>query len=426
MNGNPPGTKHQPEQAYYLSELLKTRVTLHGRRLGKLDDLVIVDRDKFAEVTHLCVSQSFGRPTVIVPWEHVKVFTGAEVVVDIPAIDPFTHPLPVSAVLLNDHILDKKVLDVEDRDVEIVYDVKLTLRNNRLFVIEVDLSRASLLRRIGMKWLANLLYGGNGRGKDQIVPWSYIEPLPESLGSFQGDLKLKVLKEQFAAIPPVDLADILEELGHEQRMAIFDELDTAHASDTLEELDPSVQRSLVASLTKDRVARLIDLMTPAQAADLLAVLPMADAQAILKLLNKENSTKIKSILEQQESEILSFAVSRYISLPPEMTIREARAEFKRRAMGKEHIGYLYVLDKEGRLLGTLDVRDLLMAEDDTQLQEVMIRRVISLTPENTLKEAHEMFARYNFRAIPILDDQDKMLGVLPDRDVVNLRHRYME
>jgi Mg/Co/Ni transporter MgtE len=307
-----------------------------------------------------------------------------------------------------------------------VYDVKLTLKNGRLYVIEVDLSRYSLLRRIGLRWLAEWIYRSSEKNRDQVVPWSLVEPLPENLGSFKGDLKLKILKEQFAEMPPADVADILEELDHAERLAIFNGLENSHASDTLEELDPSVQRPLVASLPKEKVARLIDEMTPGQAADLLAVLPMSDSAAIMKLLDKEDSTKIQAILEGQETNIVDLAVTNYLSFPPDMTIQTARAEFKRKAMGKEHVGYIYVLDNDGKLAGVLDLRELLMAEDESPLKDVAIARVITLNPQNTLKEAHEMFAKYSLRALPVVDEEDRMVGVLPYRDVINLRHRYLE
>ncbi len=67
-----------------------------------------------------------------------------------------------------------------------------------------------------------------------------------------------------------------------------------------------------------------------------------------------------------------------------------------------------------------------MADDEIKLSEVMISRVISLNPQNSLKEAHELFSRYNFRGLPVVDESDRMLGVLPYRDVINLRHRYLE
>jgi magnesium transporter len=426
MNNVSPESKRPLEQTFYLSDLNNSRVYLRGKRIGKLDDFVIVDKDKFAEVTHVCIRRPFGQATLCAPWEKVKSLSGRGVIVDLDDVELYSGDPPSGSVLLSDHILDKKVLDIEDRELEVVYDVKLTLKNGKLYVVEVDLSRYSLLRRVGLKGLADLIYRSSEKNRDNVVPWSLIEPLPEQIGSFKGDLKLKILKEQFAEMPPADLADILEELDHDQRMAIFDGLENGHASDTLEELDPSVQRPLVASLPKEKVARLIDEMTPGQAADLLAVLPLSDSEAIIKLLDKEDSTKIQAILEGQETTIVDLTVSDYLSFPADMTIQEARAEFKRRSMGKEHIGYLYVLDQDGKLAGVLDLRDLLMGEDESRLKDVMISSMLNLTPQNTLKEAHEMFARYNLRALPVVDANDRMLGVLPYRDVVNLRHRYLE
>lgn len=426
MNTMPQDTKKALEQSFYLSDLMKVRIYLRGKRIGKLDDLIIIDRDKFAEVTHICIARPFGQATVYAPWETVQSLSGRGIVINLDDMESYCGAAPPSSVLLKDHILDKRVLDIEDRDLEVVYDVRLTLKNGKLYVIEVDLSRYSLLRRVGLKSLAELVYRSSEIDRDKLVSWSLIEPLPEQLGSFKGDLKLKILKEEFAEMPPADLADILEELDHDERMAVFNGLENGHASDTLEELDPSVQRPLIASLQKDRVAHLISEMTPGQAADLLAVLPMSESEAIIKLLDKENSTKIRSILEGDETSIVDLTVTNYLCFPPEMTIREARLEFKRRSMGKEHVGYIYIFDQDEKLVGVLDLRELLMAEDDSALRDVMIERIVSVNPENTLREAHEMFARYNFRAIPVVDDNDKMLGVLLYRDVVNLRHRYLE
>jgi magnesium transporter len=419
-------TKRVLEQTFNLSDLTNSRAYLRGKRIGKLADLAVVDMDKFAEVTHVCIERPFGQTTICAPWRTVRSLSGKEVIIDAENIESYAGEPPESVVLLKDQIVDKRVLDVEGRELEVVYDVKLTLKNGKLFVIEVDLSRYSLLRRMGLRWLAEWIYRSSEKSRDKVVPWSLVEPLPEKLGSFSGDLKLKILKEQFSEMPPADVADILEELDHDERVAIFSGLENGHASDTLEELDPSVQRPLVASMPKEKVARLIDEMTPGQAADLLAVLPMSDSAAIMKLLDKEDSTKIQAILEGQETNIVDLAATDYLSFSPDMTVQRARAEFKRKAMGKEHVGYIFILEADGRLAGVLDLRELLMADDEFPLKDIMAGRVISLNPQNTLKEAHEMFARYNLRALPVVDNEDRMLGVLPYRDVINLRHRYLE
>ena len=152
--------------------------------------------------------------------------------------------------------------------------------------------------------------------KRETLSWSYVQPLPEHIGSFKGDVKLNILKEKLPEIPPVDLADILEELSGEQRLAIFSELDTAHASDTLEEIEPRVQRELISSIKKERAAELINAMTPAQAADILAILPATETDEIMKLIDKENAQKIQYMLDKHDEKIINYATTNLSSLPP--------------------------------------------------------------------------------------------------------------
>lgn len=166
----------------------------------------------------------------------------------------------------------------------------------------------------------NLLFGGTGLMKKETLSWSYVQPLPQHIGSFKGNVKLNVLKEKLTEIPPVDLADILEELSGEQRLAIFNQLETEHASDTLEEMEPRVQRQLISSIKNERAAELINAMTPAQAADILAILPATDADDILKLINKEDAGKIQHMLDKQDDKIVNFATSDFIKLPPHTTV----------------------------------------------------------------------------------------------------------
>ncbi len=414
---------------YSLSDIIKSPVfapVLSSKKIGRLIDLIIVDKDKFAEVTYLVVGRPFGDPSLIVPWEKVQSLTPGRIVITIEHINTYAVEPPMSAVLLKDYILDKKVLDSKGREVEVVYDVKLVLGNNRLYITEVDLSKSGMLRRIGLKWLANFINTLASSIVKQKVAWSYVEPLPEKIGSFKGDLTLKVLKEQLSEIPPVDLADILEELDPEQRMALFGQLDIDHASDTLEEIDPNIQRDMIAALNKQRAAQLINEMTPGQAADLLSVLPWWEVEAILKLLNRENAVKIMDILKKQEEKIANFAVSNFLRFPPGKTALQTRRAFQREAKGKVAIMYLYIVDDLGKLLGVIDIKELLMADDEALLKDIMTTNVISLNPDNTLKEAWEMFKRYGFRALPLINGDGKMQGVIPQRDVMNLTHRFVE
>ncbi len=421
------GKLSAPERTFNLSAVVRIPVIAKGERVGILDEFVIVDRDKYAEVTHLSISRPFGRPRLVVPWEKVTSFDDDKVVLEIDAVESYADAFPPSALLLKDYILDKKVLDQKGLELAVVYDIEMALIDNKLLVVNVDLSTAALLRRMRLGWLAKFFAKPAAKGNGDRVPWSYVAPLPETLGSFTGSVKLKVLRAQLSEIPPVDLADVLEELGHGPRMAIFAELDIEKASDTLEALDPKVQREMIASLDKEKAAQLINEMTPGQAADLLAVLPWWDVQALTQLFaDKEKAAKIAAILEKQDERVIHFVTSGFLRFAPDKTVAQTRAEFARAAKRNVEITYIYVIDEGDRLLGVVDSKALLMAEETARLREIMSTKVVTLSPQSTLRNASELFARYLFRAFPVIDEGGKILGVLPYRDVVALRHRYVE
>jgi len=418
--------KNHGAAIYFLSEILGAGVkTMTGKKTGRLADLVIKENGKVPVVTHFFVNRPFGHPSLLIPWDKVRSLTRSEVLVEIEDVEQFAGEPAVDAVLLRDYILDKKVLDLEGREVEVVYDVRLVLRDNKLYVSDVDLSRYGFFRRIGLKFFADFIYSLADKIKEETLSWTYIQPLPAGLGRFKGDVRLKVLKEKLAEMSPVDLADILEELDREQRIIIFNELEKERASDTLEEINPNVQRDLISSLSKEKVGQLIDEMTPGQAADILSVLGFAEKEEILQLLKEESRKKVLAILDQQEEKILNFATSDFLAFAPDKTAEQATKAYRREARGKDVIMYLYIVDDDDKLLGVIDIKELLQASDEAFLKDLMIDNVVSLNPESTLKEASEMFAKYGFRAMPIVDENRKILGVVSYRDVMSLKHRFL-
>ena len=233
------------ETIYFLSDLIGAKVFVQGKKVGKLEDLLIREQEKIPEVTHVIVARPFGHKSLLVPFERVTELEHRKIVLDIPDPASFEGEPAETQVLLKDHILDKKVIDLDDNEIDIVYDVKLVLRSGRLYATDVDFSRYGLLKRLGLRFVAKFVYHLAEVFKKETISWAYIQPMPEKIGSFKGNVKLTILKETLPEIHPVDLADILEELSEEQRLAIFNELETEHASDTLEEMEPRVQRSLI-------------------------------------------------------------------------------------------------------------------------------------------------------------------------------------
>jgi len=413
------------ELAYNLSDLLGRKVLWNGKKIGKLDDLVIRETDAVPEVTDIVVTRSFGYKSLLIPIADVSL-EGHVVEVRMDSIESHERDNLDGMVLLRDHVLDKKIVDMEDHEVEVVYDIRLCQRGSTLYVTDVDCSRYSFLRRIGLTRLADYISDLAASLKDKPISWKYVQPLSSELGRFTGSIKLNILKETVHDIHPVDLADILEEMDHSHRLDIFNELDVEQASDTLEEIEPRVQREIIHSIGDEKAAELIDEMTPAQAADVLSILPAADADDILALMDeKEHVEKIESLMEEHDKDIADFATDSIITFPPETKVGEVFQQFREVARDKDVIWYIYILSGDYHLLGVVDYHTILRADPSQRLDAIMTTGVKSLTLGETLKDATAMFERYGFRAIPVLDENDVIQGVVPYRDVMRLKHTFV-
>ncbi len=408
------------EPKFFLSEILDRKVYLKSKRIGRLNDIVIVETGKFPEVSQFVVSRAFGYPSLLLPWDKLTLISNTEIVFDVNDPAEYERTPPDGSILLRAHILDKKILDMDDHEVEVVYDIGLHFQGGRLYVSDVDFSRKRLLRRFGLKSVADWI---SEKRKETTVSWMYVQPLPEHLGTFKGHVKLNVLKENISDIHPVDLADILEELEGDQRLAVFKELDPAHASDTLEEVEPRVQRELIHAIEKRYAAQLIAAMSPAQAADILATLPTTEADELLQMIDKDSAAKVQKIIEQHDESILLFASQKFLEMRESAMISEVLTDLRKIAKDMDVIMYVYVTDDRGVLKGVVDFRELIAAEPDQSIREVMTDNVITLSPGDTLSNAVDIFARYSFRAIPITDDQNRLVAVVSFNDIRGIKPR---
>jgi CBS domain-containing protein len=411
-----------PSRIFYLTEIIGAKIIFNGDRIGKLADMIIVEKGMpLPHITHLYISRSFGRPPLIVPIDKILTMTVNAITIDIESITRYEGILDNDAMLINDYVLNKKVIDMEEREVSMVYDVKILRVNKNMYVTDVDFSKCGLFRKFGVKWLADFL-----KIKENTISWTYVQPLPPKISNFQGNVKLNAVKEKLSDIPPVDLADILEELHHEQRDIFFKELDSRSAAETFEELDPNIQREMVSSLDRELVARLINEMTPGQAADMLSLLSNPERNELLKMVKPALGAKIQSILDQQEQSIINYCTNEILKFPPGANVDDIRDNFKEVAKNKDFITYLYIVDSRDLLEGVLDLKELLMADDEVKLKDIMSASVVCLTQESTMKDACEMFSRYGFSAIPVTDSNNKILGVLPYKDIVKLQRRFLD
>ncbi len=412
MAAIPPGVDGST-RFYFLNDLIGTKVLVQGKKVGKLGDLLVSGNDAIPGVTHIVVARPFGTPTLFVPWEDVASFSEEEVVLAKANLETYVAEPSGSAVLLNDYVKDKKVLDIANREVEIVYDIRLALKGGRLYVSDVDLNRQRLARRLGMDFLA--------RNKPEhavhpkMVSWAYVQPL-ENLSSLSGDIHLRILKEKLLDLPPMDLADVLEVMDHAQRVQVFDALDNQTAAQVLGETEPRVQREILASTSAERVEKIFAHLSPAEIAEIISILPRDGSREILEALKKDIAPKVHQILTEYDVPVSTLAVHRLLLFPGDLTVDDAFKRFRLQAPLSDVTMYVYVTGTEQELRGVVDINELLQADPRSRLEQIMTRTVVTVAPSMLRDEVEALFRKYHFRAIPVVDQSRHVVGAVRERD----------
>jgi Mg/Co/Ni transporter MgtE len=194
-------------------------------------------------------------------------------------------------------------------------------------------------------------------------------------------------------------------------------LDTEKAADTLEEIEPRVQRELIKSVRNDRMKEIFTSMTSAQLADLFSILPSDEGSRFIDMLDADEARKVRTILSQREETVASIVSPTYVSFNEDITVAEALARYRQEAIDRAVIMYTYITDNEGVLKGVLDVRELIQSEPVAKLKDVMVKNVISVEPEDKKEDVVELFKKYLFRAVPVVDRHDHLIGIIRLKDL---------
>ncbi|HWU41396.1 MAG TPA: CBS domain-containing protein, partial [Candidatus Acidoferrum sp.] len=381
-------------------------------RIGKVADLAFAFKDPYPEAQGIYVEHGWGKPTEFIPWEKVlRVEDDAIFIVPAGAerYPPFVDQ--PGWILLDNHLMGRTILDMDGRRIEVVNDVHLLEAKGRLLLIHVDTSFNGFLRRWGMGKLHGI--------KENLISWKYVQPLSVEDAITTDKVSLSVTRRQLKELPSEDLADALEQLTGSEQEALFSALDSEKAADTLMEAEPRAQRQLIASLRRERARQILGEMSIPQLANLFSVLPHDDTVELLALLPAENVRRIKAILSEREAKARDLMSSDFLTFLSESRVGEVLRTIRRSGRDPQDISYLYVLGEDGRsLLGVVDLRELLLAADHLKLGEIMASPVVSAEEDDMQEDVAEIFSKYHYRMIPVVDTQDHLLGIIRYKDVM--------
>jgi magnesium transporter len=398
----------------YFSELVR-RPVCAGKirdRLGKLSDLVVALREPYPEAVGILLEHGWGKPSEFIPWSRVLRIEDDAIFVR-PSDGGGPYPPFVDQpgwMLLDRHLVGRTVLDTDGRRIEAVNDVHLVESGGRLAVVHVDTSFNGFLRRWGLgRW--KLI-------KDRFISWKYVQPLSVEDAVATDKVSLSVTRRQLRELPPEDLADALEELSGPEQLALFSALDSETAAETLSEAEPRAQRQLIAGMRRERAKNVLSEMSVPQLADLFSILPHDQQTALMDLVPAPHADRVRAILAEREATAAALMSSDYVTVPRTAKVAEVLAQLHGSGREPKAISYVYVVSPDQVLLGVVDLRELVLAADDAEMDAIMTSPVASADADLPREDLEELLARYHFRMLPVVDAKDHLQGVVLYNDVM--------
>jgi magnesium transporter len=223
---------------------------------------------------------------------------------------------------------------------------------------------------------------------------------------------------------PVEVARLLSALkGSEREQAfriLLDESSISHVADVMSEMSPADSLPLLSRLKPDRIARYLSEMSADDATNLASRLPEPLAAQVLMLMEAEPAADVRELLEHEERTAGRIMTRNFFAQDEDVTIAEAVAALQKRSEEFEMVFYVYVVDKRDHPVGVVSLRKLLTTHPATQLKRIVEQAVISVRTSADQEEVARLVAEYNLLAIPVVDDEDKLVGIVTVDDVIDV------
>jgi len=407
-----------------LSELLGATVyDPAGGALGKVREVTLAPQEDRNRIASFIVKTKSGNR--VLPFAAVSTIDGNVHASTNPSEWPAANGAE-GLFLLERDLLDQQVIDVHGRKVVRVNDVELQVEASVegkgpraiLRIQAVDIGVRGALRRL-LRGLAPraALHVLLERIPPRTIPWSFVDLIETDPAR---RVKLKIAHEGLASLHPADIADIVEDLAPNEREAVFRTLDENVAAETLEEVEPRVQKSIVESLDSERAAEIVEEMDPDAAADLLADLSQDRTEQILVEMKPEASQEVVELLEHKEETAAGRMTTEFLALPVTATVENAIGVMREFEGGIESVSTIYLVDSHGTLAGAVPLVKLVLAKSDTPLLSLTQEPLVFTYKGTSDNEVAELFDKYNLVTLPVLDEHNRLVGVVTSDDVITM------
>ena len=421
-------------------------------------------------VAHLKGPRGVSRD-VFIPWERIRSLDARGATLNSPAINLQRFTKRPGEIVLRGGLFDRQVVDVEGRRVVRINDLDLAERAGLWRLMAVDISASALARRLGGptleslgKRVANRL-GWEAGAKAPLIDWAMVVPVAEAGAGEEGALRLRVPRDRLAVLHPSDLAQLIEQLTPQQSADLLAGIDDERAADALEELEDERQAQILRAMDPERAADVLEEMEPDEATDALQGVSSEEMADLLGRMDREEAADVQELLGYHEDRAGGIMTTEYVSVPEWATVNEVVATLRERNKAAaaeqedplpEALPEVYViaedrppqrptarrtvaklrsgafraplagadrrvsLEAEGKLLGIVELRSLLLADLEARITEIMRPATYITHPFENERDVARIIADEDLLALPVVDDEGKMLGIVTVDDAIDV------
>ena len=397
---------------WYFSELVGNRVYSHdGVWLGKVDDLLFLPIE--TPVVTKVVIKAHDKREILAPAQLFKKHNGKGFLLTGPFDSQERKDEEAS---VKKSIQDQQIMDLKGQKVIRANDVVIS-DDPGLTIAGIDIGVLGVFRWIGAaKILSRVLARVGVRYKSEFLPWNAVQPL-EIAG---GNLVLKQEQEKLQRLQPEDLSDYLEKTTTVHALKVLKLMDPELSAQVLADISTGFQSELFRRFSPKKSAEILSLMDADEAVDILLTLSDEKHAEILGLINGEPKDHIVHLLQYAKTPIGNLMNTEYVTAYADYTVTDALKHVKQEAGDFSQLQYIYVLNKEDKLVGVVGVHHLLGQDKETQLFKFMRQNLVlaRLTTPNEI--ALKKMIKYHLGALPVVDENRQMLGIVLLQDIAEI------
>ena len=411
----------------YLSQLLGNPVLdADGEKVGTVSDLGIATGEVFPRITSLAFMGQ-GRTPIMISWrKYVDTYDEHEVHLKVIATDLRFSYLQPDEVLLARDILNKQIVDTHGMRVVRVNDLKLSdTSSTQLRLLGAEVGARGLLRSLhpALERVALRVCRTFGHPlPEKIIAWSYMDLVERDLSN----VKLSVSHKTLDDMHPADIADIIERLDPRLRGQVFAQLDDEQRAGAMAEFDDDAMAAeLMGAMNERDASRILSEMDPDDAAELVSELDYDKAEKLLRLMGVQEQRAIRQLLGYRENTAGRIMTSEVATVSEDGTVADAVAMLRGLDEDFEAVRYVYLVDDSGKLAGVVTLNALIAAEAETRLCDIATAELVTASPEDDQEDVAEDIAKYNLLAMPVVNDEGRLLGIVTVDDALTSWRRSM-